>query len=190
MTWPRFRLFVLIGLAGAWLCGFVLFAFADGHIEVSLPRKRTPTGQVENLAAWDLGPTVRASSYFADWSGHHHPVFLLDGRAHPGVLEKWASSVHDRHPWVELLWREPHDLERVVLRHAGSVESQALTVHRFMAFCLTQTGLGPSVQVEDNQDAVATHALVCAQARGVRVEFEPNDANDIVRVYELETWGR
>jgi hypothetical protein len=190
MTWPGLRALGLALLVGAWLCGFVLFALADGHIEVSLPRKRAPTGRVENLAMWDLGPTVRASSYFADRDSHHHPLFLVDGRDRPSLVEKWASSIHDRHPWVEILWREPHDLVRVVLRHAGSVESQVFTVRRYVISCLMQAGRGPSVLVEDNQDAVAVRALACARARGIRVEFEPNDAGDIVRVYELETWGR
>jgi hypothetical protein len=183
----------LLGLLTAsWLVGLACFALADGHIEVTLPRRQTPPSGSHNLASWKLGPTVRASSYYGDWGGHHHPLFLVDGREHPSVVEKWASGALDRHPWVELLWREPHDLERVVLRHAGDLESASFTVHRYTIACLTRVGdgRGPSLLVEDNQVSLATHALACTGARGVRVDFVPNDSTDIVRVFELETWGQ
>jgi hypothetical protein len=177
-------------LAGAWLVGLLCFALADGHFEATLPRRQAPPAHSHNMSALEYGPTVRASSYYADWGGHHHPLFLVDGKPRPAMVEKWASGAGDPHPWVEVLWREPHDLERVVLHHAGVVESSALTVRRYTVACLTAQGRGPSVDVEDNQDSVATHALVCSRVRGVRVTFEPNDKNDIVRVYELETWGQ
>jgi hypothetical protein len=180
----------LVLLTAAWLFGLICFALADGHIEVTLPRRQAPPDFPHNLSSREYGPTVRASSYFGDWGGHHHPAFLVDGRQRPDLVEKWASGVNDRHPWVEILWREPHDLERVVLHHAGEVEATGLTIRRYTISCLTGSGRGPSVDVEENQASVATHTLACPQAHGVRVEFVPNDNNDIVRVYELETWGQ
>jgi hypothetical protein len=176
-------------LAAAWLFGLVSFVRADGHFEATLPRRHPPPAGLHNLSRWDLGPTVRASSYFGDWMGHHHPLFLVDGREQPDLVAKWASAGRDRHPWIEILWREPHDLERVVLHHAGSRESPALTVRRYTVACLTASGVGPRVDVEANEADVATHALVCHQARGIRISFTRND-DDIVRVYEVETWGR
>lgn len=177
-------------LVAAWLFGLVCFALADGHFETTLPRQQTPPAHSHNLSSWQYGPTVRASSYYADWGGHHHPLFLVDGEANPDLVEKWASGADDRHPWVEVLWREPHDLERVVIHHAGVRESSDFTLRHYSVACLTAHGIGPTIHVDNNQDAVATHELACAQVRGVRVRFEPNDKNDIVRVYELETWGR
>lgn len=143
----------------------------------------------QNLAAWDLGPTVRASSYFRDWAAQHHPAFLVDGRARPEPIEKWASGPRDRHPWVEIEWREPHDLARVVLTHAGRFEPAAYTVRRYGVTCLRPGG-GPSIAVRDNVQPVATHELDCPGARGVRLDFQPNDERDVVRLYEIEAWGR
>jgi len=176
-------------LAAAWCFGLVAFVLADGHFEATLPRQRTPPSGTHNLSRWDMGPTVRASSYFGDFLSHHHPLYLVDDREQPDLVEKWASAQRDRHPWIELLWREPHDLERVVLRHAGALESSSFTARRYSIQCLTATGRGPRVDIESNTEPVATHALVCRQARGIRIELERN-GDDIVRLYEVETWGR
>ena len=119
----------------------------------------------------------------------HHPLFLVDGRAQPAIVEKWASAQHDRHPWVEILWRMPHDLERVVLRHAGWRETSAFTVRHYTIRCLDASGHGAMLEIVANQSAIATHALGCHQARGIRLEFERNE-DDIVRLFEVETWGR
>jgi hypothetical protein len=176
-------------LAGAWLLGLGAFVAADGHFEATLPRQRAEPTHEHNLARWDLGPTVRASSYFADWSAHHHPLFLVDGFASPDLVEKWASGERDARPWVEILWREPHDLERVVIRHAGWLEDPASTARRYTLRCLGAFGRGPSLDIDGNQEAVATHVLRCAEARGIRIDFQRN-GDDIVRVFEVEAWGR
>jgi hypothetical protein len=176
-------------LAGAWLIGLWSFIAADGHCEATLPQRRADPPYQHNLALWDLGPTVRASSYFADWSSQHHPLFLVDGRTSPGLAEKWASGERDAKPWVEILWRKPHALERVVIRHAGWLEQAALTARRYTIRCLGAFGRGPSLDIEGNQEAVATHALRCAEALGIRIEFQRNGI-DLVRVFEVEAWGR
>jgi hypothetical protein len=181
---------VLVVFAGAWLCGLLAFVRADGHFEATLPRRKAPPAHEHNLSSWEYGPTVRASSYFADWGGQHHPLFLVDGRTGPLAVEKWASAEPDRHPWIEILWREEHDLARVVLQHAGTAESSDFNARRYAITCLTAHGQGPSLAVDDNRATVATHALSCAHARGIRVAFEPNDDRAIVRVYEVETWGQ
>jgi hypothetical protein len=186
----------MLGLAvagGVWLYGLALFVSADGHFEVTLPRRRNPPAELHNLSLWDLGPTIRASSFYADWGSLHHPAFLVDGRTAPDMVEKWASAEHDRHPWVEILWRENHNLERVVIRHAGSVESEGQTADHYTLRCLTAGGYGPSLEVASNHDAVASHNFACAQARGLRMEFTPHNSKDskyIIRVFEVETWGR
>ncbi len=183
----------MLGLAllgGMWLYGLARFVAADGHIEVVLPRRRTPPAQRHNFSLWDLGPTIRASSFYGDWLDMHHPAFLVDGKESPDLEEKWASAESDRHPWVEIVWRESHDLERVVIHHAGSVENPDYTVRRYTVHCLTTRGPGPSLDVSNNTLAVAVHDLACKQARGIRIDFEPNNDKDIVRVFEVETWGR
>lgn len=180
----------LVATGMLWLYGLVSFVAADGHFEVTLPRQRIPPAESHNFSLWDLGPTIRASSFFSDWVVHSHPAFLVDGRASPESVEKWASAERDRHPWVEIVWRESHHLETVVIRHAGSVESAELTADRYTLRCLTASGHGPSLEVVSNTKAVATHHLDCAQARGLRIEFEPKDSKDIIRVFEVETWGQ
>lgn len=177
-------------LAIAWLVGLVRLLAAHGHITVSFPwLHRAPAGE-HNLAAWDLGPTVKASSYFHDWSAQHHPAFLVDGRAHPSQVEKWASAPTDRHPWVEIDWREPHDLSRVVITHGGAFEDPSATTRRYRVRCVGAVAGAPFVAVADNTQPVAVHPLPCAQARGVRLDFYPNDPADLVRIYEIEAWGR
>jgi hypothetical protein len=187
--WKHLGLGGLGLLAAGWLFGLLTFVRADGHFEASLPRRRGPSPGTHNLARWDQGPTVRASSYFGDWSSHHHPFFLVDGRDHPDLMEKWASAERDGHPWIEILWREPHDLERVVLRHAGSVEAAEMTARTYHIRCLLHGSTGPKVDVYSNDAAVAEHRLACAGARGVRIEFD-RDGGDIIRLFEVETWGR
>ncbi len=189
-VWKKLGLGVAGLLASGWLFGLVCFVRADGHFEATLPRRGSPAAGVHNLSRWTEGPTVRASSYFGDWQSHHHPLVLVDGRDHPDLIEKWASAERDRHPWLEILWREPHDLERVVLRHAGSVEAAEMTARTYHIECLREDGgTGPKVDVYSNDAAIAEHPLVCGQARGVRIRFERNGGG-IVRLYEVETWGR
>jgi hypothetical protein len=72
----------------------------------------------------------------------------------------------------------------------GHAESSDFNARRYAITCLTAHGHGPSLAVDDNHETVATHAMPCARARGIRVAFEPNDDRAIVRVYELETWGQ
>jgi len=176
-------------LVAAWLFGLVSFVAADGHFEATLPRQRKEPRGLHNLALWHLGPTVRASSYFADWTSHHHPLFLVDGREHPDLVEKWASAETDRRPWLEIRWREEHDLERVVIQHAGMLENSGFTVRRYGVRCLLASGPGPRLDVEANEAPIATHELVCPRARGIRIDFVRN-GNDLVRIYEVEAWGR
>lgn len=183
------RTWALALLAGAWLFGLWSFVAADGHFEASLPRQRAEPTDEHNLALWALGPTVRASSYFADWLSQHHPLFLVDGLASPDLVEKWASGERDAKPWVEILWRKPHDLERVVIRHAGWLEPPAFTARRYTIRCLDAFGHGPSLDIDGNEEAVATHALRCAEARGIRIDFQ-RDGRNLVRVFEVEAWGR
>ena len=192
----RIRLWML-GLAivgGPWLYGLVSFVSAKGYFQVVLPRQRTPPPSgVYNFSRWDLGPTIRASSFYGDWESTHNPAFLVDGRTSPEQVEKWASAERDRHPWIEIRWREPHDLERVVIRHGGSVEGEDTTADHYTLRCLTDHGQGPSLEIKGNKDAVATHEFPCKQARGLRIEFVPKgdkDSKNIIRVYEVETWGQ
>jgi hypothetical protein len=180
---------VLTPLAGVWLCGLVLFLASPGNFEMTLPRQRQLTPELQNLSRWDLGPTVRASSYYADWINHHHPAFLVDDKGAPDLVEKWASAQRDEHPWIELLWRETHSLDRVEIRHAGVAEGADLNARRYRIVCLRSSGLGPALEVDANSESIARHELHCDDARGVRIEFERH-GTEIVRVYEVETWGR
>jgi hypothetical protein len=173
-----------------WLWGLRLFLAPAPPLTVVVPRRESPPAGVYNLAAARFGPTVRASSYFRDVLAHHHPLFAFDERDKPPMLEKWASSVSDPAPWIEISWREPRDLERVVIRHAGWVEDPAYTIRRYSIRCLGGPDAGRTVSVEGNEKPVAEHALACAQSRGIRLDLVSNHAGDAVRIYEIEAWGR
>jgi hypothetical protein len=176
--------------AGAWLFGLVRFVGATGQFEARLPRRLAPPAGEHNLAAQQYGPLLRASSYNRNPVSYHHPWFLVDGRAQPQLIEKWASAPRDRSPWVEIRWREPRQLDRVVLRHAGGLEGDHLTLRNYTLTCLREGGPPVTLQVRDNHARLASHPLACAGARGVRLDAQLPAATDIVRLYELEAFGQ
>lgn len=187
--WRKLALAVASLLALIWLFGAVGFLRADGVARLTLPRRATPPKGEHNLASYLWGPTLRASSYYREPSAHHHPAFLVDEREDPGTLEKWASTFRDRRPWVEVEWREPRSVTRVVLRHAGYHEDSDMTLNRYTLRCLGE-GEQPELKVSDNHDDMATHKLACRAARGVRATFYLKKADDMARLYELEVWGQ
>ena len=197
---PSLRDFCWLALAlpaGCWLLGALSFLRADGSMSWRLPRAAGASEQSaqdttaeQNLASFRLGPTVRVSSYYRDVYSQHHPAFALDGRAQPSLLEKWSSGVRDPRPWFEVHWQRPHTLRRIVIRHAGSVEAPALTIRRYRLRCISQSAGRVELTVRDNRAAVAEHALPCAQATGIRIDWQPNPGDGLVRVYEIEAWGR
>jgi hypothetical protein len=176
-------------LLGGLVFGLVRFVRESGIPTVVLPRHDRPPAEEHNLASLRLGPTVRVSSYHRDPISQHHPLFLVDGRTAPTLLEKWVSAGPDRQPWVELTWREPRALARVVIRHAGEYEGKELTLAHYKLVCLRPGGPGPTLEVTDNRAGLAVHELSCSGAHGVRLEAHPS-GKDLVRIYEIEAWGR
>jgi hypothetical protein len=197
---PRVRTRILaaaaIALAGAWLWGLAGFLRAAPFVSVTLPRQADPPADEHNLASWRWGPTVRASSYHRDPFAQHHPAFLVDERLGPSLIEKWASADGDRQPWVEITWREPRALARVVVRHAGEYESDGYTLAKYTLTCLRSGGpgrdptLATTAIVTDNKSRVAIHPLICADAVGVRLDAQPSAPGALVRLYEIEAWGQ
>jgi hypothetical protein len=176
-------------LGAGFLFGLVRFVLADPIPTMVLPRRERPPAEEHNLCDFRYGPTLRVSSYHRDPINQHHPLFLIDGRTAPSLLEKWVSAGKDRAPWVEITWREPHDLSRVVIRHAGEYEGKELSLARYRLTCLRDGKPGPTLQIEDNRAGLALHALPCPGARGVRLQAFP-PGRDIVRIYEIEAWGQ
>lgn len=179
----------LIVLALAWLCGAIGFVRSDGSLELTLAPKGTPPTGEHNLASYRWGPRLRASSYHRDPGSHHHPLFLVDGRRDPSLIEKWASSRADRAPWIEIAWREPRALAKVVIAHAGAHEPKP-NLARYSLRCLSASGSGAPLMVDHNIAAIASHPLPCARALGVRIDFALRDDEDRARVYEIEAWGQ
>ena len=185
---------VIVAILGAaWLFGLVRFVSAPGIAVLPLPRQATPPREAHDLAAWRYGPLVRASSYYRDPISQHHPLFLVDGRVAPTLLEKWMSSEVDPAPFIEIIWREPHDLDRVVIKHAGEYESASLTLARYRLSCLQQEAgqlrVGITLEVEGNRASLAVHPLSCPHARGIRLDGHPRSAGEPIRIYEIEAWG-
>lgn len=183
---------LIVLLVLAFAAAVADFALVERPIEFALPaRAPFPQGRA-NVAAAEFGPTVRASSAFADPSFQHHPAFVVDGRRKPTRREKWVSREDDPAPWLEILFARPVHLESVVLTHGGAVERSDYTADAYQIRCIRADGQpGASVSVEGNRLAKVTHPLDCSNAGGVRLEFTPREkAGNMVRVYEVEAFGR
>jgi hypothetical protein len=179
---------VLVGVA--WSYGAAAFLAADGSLTWTLPRQESPPEQAHNLAWFRFGPTLRASSFHRHDAAHHHPAFLIDGRAAPTLVEKWCSGILDKAPWIEISWGEPRQLSEVKIWHAGFREAAEHTLRRYRLGCLSAQEPAPSLQVTSNTNAIATHALPCRGARGLRIDWTPNVPGERARVYEVEVWGK
>lgn len=180
----------LLLIGAAWSYGAAAFLAADGSLTWTLPQRAPLPTQADNLASFRFGPTLRASSYHRGEASHHHPAFLIDGRTAPTLLEKWSSGLLDREPWIEIEWREPRDLSMVQIWHAGVLEPPAFTIRSYRISCLGARAPAPSVWVTSNRSPIATHALGCRGARGVRIDWTPNAPGDVVRVFEVEVWSK
>ena len=167
-----------------------LVVFSANHPvleSVTLPREPHPPKE-HNLAALDYGPTVRASSMDRVYT--FHPLYVVDGKTTPTPMEKWSSDAHDEHPWIEVRWDRSRAVTRVVLTHAGAVESPVYTMRNYEIRCLG-AGDGPSMKVTNNAQAVATHLLACPNASGVHISFDREaGARAVARLYEVEVWGQ
>jgi hypothetical protein len=186
----RFSLALLLGICGFWLFGAVLFLRADGSVDYTLPRTRRPPEGEHNLASYLYGPRIRASSYFRDSNGHHHPMWLVDEQAAPSITAKWASDRRDVKPWVSIAWREPRKLLRVRIEHAGLHERPQWTARTYKLTCLKREGVGSQLVVRGNRASVAEHPLPCEGALGLRVDFLRKPDADVTRVFEVQAWGR
>jgi hypothetical protein len=175
-------------VAALWLFGLVRFLRADGAIVIDLPRLQPPPPGEHDLAAWRFGPTLRVSSYDGGALSPHHPAFLIDERRNPALLEKWVSGPGDRQPWVEVSWREPRHVSRIVLHHAGTREDPRFTLDGYTLTCLGSPA-APLV-ITGNTQAVATHALDCPGATGLRLQARPQSSPTPVRLFELEVFGQ
>jgi hypothetical protein len=191
-AWRRQVCLLAVGLLClAWGMGLLLFLRAGAHspATVSLPsRKPHPPGE-HNLVAHPYGVVLRASSYFRDRVAQHHPAFLVDGRAQPSLVEKWASDPTDTRPWIEMLWTGERNIHRVHIQHAGAVESAEYTAKQYVVTCLSPRAAPPLV-VSNNKQSVAEHELRCAGAHGLRIDFAPNSRGALVRIFEVEVWGQ
>ena len=180
---------------GAWAVvisiGVARFVGTHATFEFAAPRAAANVAapaSVTNLAALATGPTLRASSFERGVYDLAHPAYLVDGRAQPTDREKWTPRFDDPAPWLEIVFREPHDIERVVLRHGSDVEPRLRPNRAYRLRCLGHEA-PPPLQVTDNRNAVASHALPCRRASGVRIDFTLARKRPLA-VYEVEVFGR
>jgi hypothetical protein len=179
---------LLVGIA--WSYGAAAFLVADGSLTWSMPMREPHPARLHNLASYRFGPTLRASSYHRDEVSHHHPAFLIDGRAEPTLVEKWCSGSGDEAPWIEVAWNGPRRLSEVKIWHAGFRESAGDTIRRYRLSCISARQPARALQITSNTVPIATHALACSEASGVRIDWTPNVRGQRVRVYEIEAWGQ
>lgn len=182
----------LLARCAAFACvaifALALFVFvtARPNVDIRFPARRPHPPELHDLASVEYGPVVTASSY--EPTGHHHPAFLVDRRRHPTLLEKWASDPADRHPWVEIRWGEPHEVAEVVVVQGAAFED-ARYLTRFLLSCLGGEAGSMARWVNDVRP-VGREAMPCPGATGIRLEFVLDAQSDLVRIYEIEAWGR
>lgn len=175
--------------ASCFFLGLYRFVWRAEGVNVTVAASRPHPLAFHNLASWQYGPSLRVSSYYKDPLSNHHPIFLVDGHVAPSLQEKWASDEHDLAPWVEIIWHEPRSLERVAIRHAGDIESKQLSLRSYQLECLTRNSHAARLSVSEASPAVAIHDFKCSDATGVRLTAI-SAKGAIVRLYELEAWGR
>jgi hypothetical protein len=189
LTWTTALAATLLAVFAAALYCFVR---AEGVVDLALPRTQAlePKG-VHNLVALQLGPSVRASSYWSRLQAQHHPAYLVDGVRAPTLAEKWASTPTDRAPWIELVFSHPAQLTRVDITHAGFVEEPKYTARNYSIRCLTAGHDGRKIAIRNNLASKRSHPLACDRALGIRLELDPTDLPEhVVRVYEVEAFGQ
>lgn len=173
---------------GLWLVGVVLFVGSRREFHCAFPSRVVRPTKLHNLAAFQYGPTLRASSFLSDKDSHHHPAYLIDGRARPSKVEKWVSLPKDKSPWLEIHWNGTRGLRSVVITHAGEFEMPELTARSYTLTCLRRGGTRQHWDIAKNGAHVAEHAVPCHDSVGIRIDF--HDYGDVARVYEVEAWGR
>jgi hypothetical protein len=145
-----------------------------------------------NLAQVTAGGVVRVSSY--DVFRYHHPLFAVDGEASPTLVEKWASARNDPSPWIEVRLPAPAQIEGIRLVLGGAYESDEFTQRDYSIVCLRSDEPGAPVtqlDVRGNSEARPYHEVMCADTLRLRVNFGPEPwPRAVVRLYELEVWGR
>jgi hypothetical protein len=181
---------VVVLLAGGWSYGAMAFLAVDGSLTWSLPRRGIRPQEAHNLASYRFGPTLRASSFHRDYQAHHHPAFLVDGRAQPTSVEKWCSGIRDRTPWVEISWPEPRQLSEVTIRLAGSGDAPVRALRRYRLSCSSARGRTPTLAATSYENAITTHVFACPEARGLRIDWTLDQPDERACVYEIEAWGQ
>jgi hypothetical protein len=92
---------------------------------------------------------------------------------------------------LEIRWFGARQLARVKIWHGGFLEKPDYTAARYRLHCLREHGDGAALDVRDNRQAIATHELACTRAIGLRIAWAVRpEADALIRVYEVEAWGR
>lgn len=173
---------------GLWLFGLWLFVRSPREFHCVFPTRAVRPTELHNLVAFQYGPTLWASSFLSDKDSHHHPAFLIDGRARPSKVEKWVSRPDDERPWLQIQWQGKKQVRSVVITHAGEFERPELSARSYTLTCLRDGGTRQHWDIAQNRAHIAEHAVPCDGAVAIRIDF--HDYGDMARVYEVEVWGQ
>ena len=182
---PKLKLALIAALSSPLVAAAIAFALSHPPCAVELPAQLPHPNGEHDLAWFRYGPTVVAST--ADLSSFFHPAFAVDGMTDEPRAAKWVSQKWDRAPWLEVLFRGAHDVERVSLRFAGAQDGRAAPMRDYTIRCLG--GTFPPLAIRGNREAAPTHALSCRGATGVRVDFALR-GKEVAHLYEIEAVGR
>ncbi len=180
-----------------WRFFFIALPFAVGGVLIAASPQPRPTftcharleaAALDHVARCDRGTHVRVSS--ADYVLGHHPLFLIDGRV-GAKREKWVSLAEDRRPWAELSWGTPRRLSRIVLHHAGVLESASLNTRDFSIRARAAGGWSTVATVRGNRQAVTQHDFAPIAVTAVRLDVErgTDEGDARARIYEIEAFG-
>lgn len=186
-TW----LYFIAGVAFVLLVvGSVRFARQlGGPIELRMAALTGHPATLHNLVAAKYGPSLRVSSAWIELESLHHPAFLVDEHLTPSLVEKWVSDRGDRAPYVELSWGHAKEIRSVVLRHAGVFEHVGFSTGRYTLTCFYRGRQVGKLAVDGPKSGESQHAPPCAAADTLRIDFRP-DEGDVVRLYEVQVWGK
>lgn len=190
---PPSRRMLLIGavvVSLVFCAAWVTFGLSKPGFETVLPQVSDRGSGLRNLALFDEGLVIRASSN--ERFGRHHPAYALDGQAPAMPNQQWLSAVGDMAPWIEVRFDAPRSIDHVQLSFTSRHEPNALVPKVYSLTCFTARGNQQKLTIRNNADKQPVHKLPCTSASGVRIDFpaQGRAVGEHVRIVELQVWGR
>jgi hypothetical protein len=192
----RFGRLVVLAYLVVLAVGFS--AFLRAKPVPASPRLDVPPpapGVRANLANYLNGGSVAVSGF--ELFRSHNPIYLIDGNPKPDRGEKWATLQSDLHPFADVRLAGRADVDEIDLELGGAWEDNAYSMRDFRIRCLRDEPGGEVVVLEKdvrgNTEPKPKFTVRCPATDHVRFDFhveELRSARDVVRMYEIQVWGK